>query len=198
MIVYLVSFSWYGVASLARNDLIATHPLKVDEIMRLWFLRWTALTKLGKFDIIEKEVENVKGRDLKTLSYDNYADLFPGKKGCMVSFDLLLLISKLPSFKGDAHEAIHRLYSLIYPENPWDFTPTKQEHYRILLHVVNVLIKIPDIPLAVRVALEISTVYPENMDILSTVGRLQLHLGDLDAAVITFRKVFICLCDLSH
>lgn len=181
--------SWYSVASLARNDLIACHPLQVDDIMRFWFLRWTALMKLSKFEIIEKEMDNLKARDMKNLYYENFAELFPGKSGTMLSFDVLLLMSKLPSYKNDHHEAIHRLYAMVYPEQPWDFKPNPQQRHCIFMHVVNVLVRIPDIPLAIRVAQDLSNEIPQNVDIVSLLGRLHLQIGDIDNAQIHFLKV---------
>lgn len=181
--------SWRSVAQLARNDIISTHPIEVDQIMKLWYIRWSALVKLKLYDVIQAEVDKLSASDLQSLCYNDYQDIFPEKRGTMLTFDLLLLISNLPSYKGNHHESIHKLYKLLYAQKPYDFRPTKENHFKILLNVVKLLVKIPDIPLALSLLLNLINDQPENVDLWAIYGRLQLQIGDFDNAKISFDKV---------
>ncbi|KAJ3344149.1 Trafficking protein particle complex subunit 12 [Kappamyces sp. JEL0680] len=157
--------------------------------MRLWSIRWSALIQLRQFDIVQTEMDKLKATDLQEMCYENYPDVFGTKKGTMVSFDILLLMATLDSHKGNHHDAIHRLFKLVYPVNAWDFHPSADQHVRILLHVVSVLVKIPDYVLALKLAGTVSAQYPENVDLLSMIGRLHLQIGDLDSAEALFMQV---------
>jgi hypothetical protein len=189
----LIYFSWRNVAQLARNDLIACHPTEVDEIMRLWFLRWTALLKLKLYDIILQESEKLKISEMQDLSFSSFPDVFPEYSGTMLTFDILVLLAKVPSFKGNHNDSIHKLYRLLYPQKAWDFRPDKIEHYRILLHVISVLTLMPDLPLAISLTETIALEFPDNVDMLAMLGRLQLQVGDIQSAFEQFQKVNLFL-----
>lgn len=164
--------------------------------MKLWHLRWTALLKLSKFDIIETEISNLKALDLKEMCFDDYQEFFPARLGTMISFDVLLIICKLPSFKGNHNESIYRLFKLLTPENYWDFKPSREQHFRIILNIVNIVVKIPDLIRAIELAQIVSNEFPGNLDILALVGRLELQVGNINAAHNTFSKVLICPINL--
>lgn len=162
--------------------------------MRLWFLRWTALLKLKLYDIILEEAEHLKLSEMQELSYSNFPEIFPEYSGTMLTFDLLVLLAKIPSFKGNHNESVHKLYRLLYPQKPWDFRADKIEHYRILLHVISVLILMPDLPLAISLTETIALEFPDNVDMLAMLGRLQLQVGDIEKAFEQFQKVtMLCL-----
>jgi hypothetical protein len=128
--------------------------------------------------------------DLKDYMYEDYQDIFPRKSGCMISFNLLLLMNCLPSYKGLHYESINRLYKMVYPVNSWDFRPTKEQHLTILLKIVVILVKISDLSLAVELLKSIVIGNSESLDILGLLGRLQLQLGDIEGARGTFSDVF--------
>lgn len=182
------SNSWRAVAILAKNDLVATHPMEVSKIMKLWHLRWTALLKLSLFEIVEKEVEKLKLHDLEALDYGKYGDLFE-EKGCMVSFECLLIAAKVASYKGNHQESIHQMYKLLCPIRIYDFRPTEKQHYIILANVIGLLLRLQDYRLATELATSLSNQLPNNIDLLSMVGRLELQVGDTKAAYTTFCKI---------
>ncbi|KAJ3079467.1 hypothetical protein HK102_003764, partial [Quaeritorhiza haematococci] len=53
----LIARSWRSTALLAQHRLLKCHPGQVDEIMRLWFIRLVALTKLKLFEIAAAEMD---------------------------------------------------------------------------------------------------------------------------------------------
>lgn len=158
--------------------------------MRLWFLRWDALIKMKQFDVVATELEKLNTKDLQGLDFSLFPELFPNRTGTMVSFDLLLLLALFPSHTGNHDESIHRLYCLIYPQKARDFKPDRIQHYRVLLHVISVLVGIPDIPLAIDLTKTVLSQFPESLEILSVLGKLELQVGDVDAAKATFETVF--------
>lgn len=180
--------SWRLASQLARNDIISCHPTHIESLMKFWNLRWTALINLKCYEVIEKEIDRLK-IDLKDYMYEDYQDIFPGKSGCMISFNLLLLINCLPSYKGMHYESIHRLYKMIYPVNIWDFRPTKEQHLKILLNIVGILVKISDLSLAIELLKSILKENSESLDIIALLGRLQLQLGDIEGARKAFSEV---------
>jgi hypothetical protein len=68
-----------AVAQLARNDLIATHPLQVDRIMHLWFVRWWAMLRLSLFDAIKMEADKLNVFEALELVYEAYPQFFPDR-----------------------------------------------------------------------------------------------------------------------
>ncbi|KAJ3000078.1 Trafficking protein particle complex subunit 12 [Globomyces sp. JEL0801] len=156
------SNSWRSVALLARNDIIACHPANVDELMRLYYIRWSSMIKLRLYDIVQGEMDKLRVNDSQDLFFEKYPDVFEGRKGLMISFDVLVLIHKLPSYKKNIHESIHRFYKLLCPQKPTDFRPTKEQHIRILFHIINLLIQIPDISLAIQVEVILGITSPDS------------------------------------
>jgi hypothetical protein len=73
------SNSMRAVAQLARNDLIATHPLQVDRIMHLWFVRWWAMLRLSLFDAIKLEADKLNVFEAQELVYEAYPQFFPDR-----------------------------------------------------------------------------------------------------------------------
>jgi tetratricopeptide (TPR) repeat protein len=157
--------------------------------MKLWHIRWTALLKLKLYDIIIAEMDKLKFSDMQDLIFENYKDVFPDRHGQMISFDCLFLMCRIPSLKGNYHESIHKVYKLLYPQKPWDYRPTAEQHRKLTFFVVNLLTKLPDYPMATKLLFSILKYQDKDMEIWSTLGRLQLQQGDIDGAIRSFIKV---------
>ena len=159
--------------------------------MKFWHLRWTALLKLKLYEVIQTEMEKVKFTEFQEMVYESYKDIFPDKQGLMISFDCLFIMCKLPSLRGNHHESIHKVYRLLYPQKPWDFKPTKEQHLKLVLLAVHLLTQLPDYPLASKLLKEVLKSNNDNVELWSTLGRMQLQQGDIFSAIKSFIHVLL-------
>jgi hypothetical protein len=157
--------------------------------MKYWGIRWKAMMNLRLYDHIASEVEKLNLQDIQNLCYEQYQDIFPGRKGSMLTLEILILYAKLPSYKGNHYESIHRLYKILYPSKPFDFYPSDQDKDIVTIQVCNILCRIPDFSLALSVLSALVKKNPNNVDYLSAVGRLQLQVGNIESAWTTFQRV---------
>lgn len=169
------SNSMRNLAILARNDLIATHPQNVDDIMRLWFIRWWALLKLSFFDIIKLEADklNVFEHEGSGLFFEQYPQVFPDRTGPMISFELKIFINSIPSLKGNHFESLHLMYQMLYARSLQCYKLNKLQRTRIVFQIINLLLSMEDTISAAAVLNSIASNMEENVDIWSALGRLE-------------------------
>ncbi|TPX71411.1 hypothetical protein SpCBS45565_g01058 [Spizellomyces sp. 'palustris'] len=197
--------SWRSVAILARQRLIATHPTQVKEIMRLWFVRLTALARLKLFEFASSELHKVGATDLDppNLRYEKYLDVFPNANGSMLSFEIRLFWARIPSFKGHHQESINRMYKLLYicrrmvqqcksgsgksedePESVW-----RNREGQIQLQIANLLLDLKDHRAASAVLRAVSQSRASDANLLSALGRVHLQMGNVTTARDVFQRV---------
>jgi hypothetical protein len=165
--------SMRSTAILARNDLIALHPANVDEIMRLWLMRWWALLRLSMYDIIKMEADKLNVYDSPSLKFENYPQVFLDRTGPMISFELKIFVNTIPSFKGNYSESIHLMYQMLYSRSLKCYNLTPLQHSRIIFQIVNLLICMDDHVLAASVLTSFASNVGHDIDVWSAVGRLQ-------------------------
>lgn len=182
--------SWRSLARLARNDIIGIHPLQVDAIMRLWLLRWWALSKLCMFDIIQSEVDGLNAMDPVDMNFEDYPGIFADRTGPMVSFELVMFLCTLPSKKGIHHESINRMHKLLFRR----FTHSNYEldaklRARVVCQMVNVLLAMQDYVNAALKLESIAIFFNDDPDIWSAIGRIYLQLGNIPSVHRAFLQV---------
>ncbi|KAJ3117326.1 Trafficking protein particle complex subunit 12 [Nowakowskiella sp. JEL0407] len=197
--IFLKTNSWRAVAKLARKRLLACHPGQIDEIMRLWFLRLTAMVRLKLYEVVALELERLGEFDAPELVYEKYPDVFPGRSGKMVSLELFLFSAQFPGVKGGEYlESVNRIYKIIYPlkflyaglervderrEVVWTQLGVCQ------MAVINNLLELKDYETAIELMRGVIEEYGVNPDILSALGRIYMQLGDIVSAKNTFARV---------
>ncbi|KAJ1527375.1 Trafficking protein particle complex subunit 12 [Nowakowskiella sp. JEL0078] len=189
--------SWRALAKLARKRLLACHPGQVSAIMRLWFLRLTALVRLRLLDVVALELDRLGDFHTPELMFERYPDVFVGRTGSMVSLELRLFVAQFSAVRGDLVGAVNKVYQLLL-EVRRSMASSNDEKQRELMRsqigvlqivVVNNLLEMKDYSTAIDLMDEVVDKYHSNPDIISVLGRMYLQLGDLPSARNTFSQV---------
>ncbi|KAI8820202.1 uncharacterized protein EV422DRAFT_497174, partial [Fimicolochytrium jonesii] len=186
---------WRAVAIHVRQLLIRTHPADVPSIMRLWYIRLVALVRLKLYEFANSELMKISnGGDLDNpaLRYEAYPDVFgANKSGPMVTFELRAFWARLPSFKGNHHESINRMYTLLYTcrtmirNAKTEASPSRIWHARaaqLQLQIANLLLDLKDHRAATGILRALVSSYPTDAPLACALGRLYLQLGNTPAA----------------
>lgn len=190
---------------------MSCHPTQVQDIMRLWTIRLSALYRLGHHDVMELELKKLGDLSASQLLYDNYPHFWPpesGKQGSMVPFDIRILACLPPSLKGNHSESIKRLYQFLFETRKAGLRAKSlstsrtessrnslADHWRtrenmIKVQIANQLLRIPDYELAIKVLESLGLCdLDEESEVDAVCGRLHLQLGNLSAAEAYFEKI---------
>ncbi|KAJ3330012.1 hypothetical protein HDU76_006666 [Blyttiomyces sp. JEL0837] len=119
----IMSNSWRAACVLARDRLVhvlSRTPQRVEDIMRWWYVRLVGLERLRRWDVLAAEMERLMGSiaatpngGSKAWRFEAYPEVFPGRKGDMVSFEIRVMWARLPALRGGVSDAISRIYALI-------------------------------------------------------------------------------------
>ncbi|KAI9301132.1 hypothetical protein BJ944DRAFT_153714, partial [Cunninghamella echinulata] len=166
---------WKSVARYARQKLVQTSPTDLETIFQLWYIRLLALYQLGLYQLASAEFE--KMGDFQQLQYHH----------CM-PFEMRVLWAILP-IKLQHHLITLERLSLLAIQ----CQKNSQDHHReiqVYMILVTQFIQINDYHSASKL---LSTIFDKvsssstsdngvKIDLLSSLGRLYLQLGDLDSA----------------
>ncbi|TPX60692.1 hypothetical protein PhCBS80983_g01653 [Powellomyces hirtus] len=196
LLALVSAHSWRAVASYCRAQLIQTHPTDIPVIMRLWFVRIWALTKLKLHEFASSELNKI-APDLNApqFQYEAYPDIFPGRTGSMISFEIRMFWARMPALKGRPMEAINRLYALLHKTRwstiPTDATPARSATRAIQLQlaIANIfLVDLNDHRAATAILLALTQQHPTDANLASSLGRLYLQVGNVPAARAVFAR----------
>ncbi|KAI8589627.1 hypothetical protein BDZ88DRAFT_417480 [Geranomyces variabilis] len=199
LLALIAAHSWRSVASYARSRLIDTHPTDVPAIMRLWFVRIHALTKLKLHEFASGELQKVApDLDSVALRYETYPETFPGRSGSMVSFEIRMYWARIPAFKGRPMETINRLYALLRAvravgaESGGDESERARAATRavqVQLSIANIfLVDLRDHRAATAILVALCVQYPTDAQLAAALGRLYLQVGNIPAARAAFAR----------
>ncbi|KAL4586500.1 hypothetical protein LXL04_011136 [Taraxacum kok-saghyz] len=160
-----------------------------------------ALTKLRRFSDAVTELDSLEnGLDNVIYTYENYPDHYPNRHGSMVPFSLRWLYAELPSRVGNRQETLDRFYILLHfirsktandqstmSDDIWKKREglvinsiishhLSHKEFGVCLELIKDLIKRDSNPTARAV-------------LMSKLGYIQMQLGDLEGAKVSFRTV---------
>ncbi|XP_071735717.1 uncharacterized protein [Rutidosis leptorrhynchoides] len=162
-----------------------------------------ALTKLRRFSEAVTELDTLEnGIDNVIYSYENYPNHYPNRYGSMAPFALRWLYAELPSKVGNRAETIDRFYMLLqfvrektettrggpgFSDDIWKKREglvinsiishhLSHKEYVVCLDLIKDLIKRDSTPVARAV-------------LMSKLGYIQMQLGDLEGAKVSFGGV---------
>nr|XP_039257097.1 trafficking protein particle complex subunit 12-like [Styela clava] len=187
--------------------------LNTSETLQLWYTRIYILTKLKLYDMATSEISTFKNLDNADLYYEFYPDVYPGRRGSMVSFSFRLLHAEFPRHVDRAQLSLARLHRILNVcdkilqnlndgktevgemtvLNSNDVEASiklwNERKVRTLFSIGNTLMQLKDYTLAVEVYDRILKMHPESAVALqSGIGRVYLHLGDIRAAQLRFTE----------
>ncbi|KAK0081987.1 hypothetical protein PV325_011269 [Microctonus aethiopoides] len=187
------------------------HPSKhTPHSLQLWYTRLSLLAKLRQIDIMKAESQPFGNLDKPDMYFIFYPELYGTRHGSMASFAFRLLLAEIPSYYGEAKEAIDNLYKLLATINQIiknlsiglaeeggtaKFGTAEREdsiklwngrQCRVLISIVNCALIIKNFVLAIDVLEDLYKLTNwtlEQAEILkSAIGRVHLFLGDVSAA----------------
>ncbi|CAO3651913.1 unnamed protein product [Cunninghamella echinulata] len=175
LVTMVMNNHWKSVARYARQKLVQTPPTDLETIFQLWYIRLLALYQLGLYQLASAEFE--KMGDFQQLQYHH----------CM-PFEMRVLWAILP-IKLQHHLITLERLSLLAIQ----CQKNSQDHHReiqVYMILVTQFIQINDYHSASKL---LSTIFDKvsssptsdngvKIDLLSSLGRLYLQLGDLDSA----------------
>ncbi|RCH81332.1 hypothetical protein CU097_000706, partial [Rhizopus azygosporus] len=175
---------WRSVAKYARQHIIQSDPSDLKSILELWHMRLLALTKLGLYQLATAELEK-----LGDLNRPELRD--PVTKESMVPFALWILWARLPSFLKYPNVTLERLTMLaakckrMQQRDPvWE-----RREIQTYLVIASHWIAIQNYSAAVNTMEDVLKKRPDQVDVLSGLGRLYLQMGDVGSATSMFERI---------
>ncbi|KAG1055457.1 hypothetical protein G6F46_002014 [Rhizopus delemar] len=181
--VMMMNNMWRSVAKYARQQIIQSDGSQVKHILQLWHMRLLALTKLGLYQLATAEFEKLG--DLDRLELKD-----PATNESLVPFSLWILWARLPSYLKYPRLTLERLAMLAARCKKHKTDPI-WAHREIQTYLVLVThwIAIEDYSAAASTMELILSKSPDQVDILSGLGRLYLQMGDIDSANRMFERM---------
>ncbi|CAH1395351.1 unnamed protein product [Nezara viridula] len=174
--------------------------------IQLWFTRFCLLLKLNAFQVVESEANPWWDLDKPDLYYQFYPELYGGKLGTMVPFQMRLLLASLPAYLKNCPKAFERLYSVLAivrkilsnldngkseDGSLFELSPKEREiskqvwssrEARVLHSIINVALMAKNFILAIEVLqslAEKSVSINQKRALESSLGRIFLQVGDV-------------------
>ncbi|XP_057314478.1 trafficking protein particle complex subunit 12-like [Hydractinia symbiolongicarpus] len=207
---YLTAYG-QGVSSTKAQE----RTLLTPKLLQIWFVRISLLIKLRMFSSAEAELVAFKDFEGPDMYYQFYPQLYPGRKGSIVSFSFRLLHAELPQYNGRPNVALDRLYLLLskvtrvvsnlsnglnedgeknvdipHAELEERLKLWKKRQLQIHYSLGNCLLGMKEYTLAVKLFEEVIKLDPaRKLPILSAIGRIYLQFGDFETATKYFKMV---------
>ncbi|CAO3651555.1 unnamed protein product [Mucor hiemalis] len=179
---------WRSIAKYARQQIVQSDPSQVESILSLWHMRLLALTKLGLCQLASAEFEKLGDLDRPEL-------MNPNTQQSLVPFELRVLWGTLPALLKYPTITLERITILaVYCKKMQKKYPEQIELWRhreiqTYLVLATQWIGIKDYTAAASTMELILTKVPDEIDILSSLGRLYLQMGDIASANRMFERM---------
>ncbi|EFJ34157.1 hypothetical protein SELMODRAFT_82681 [Selaginella moellendorffii] len=164
-----------------------------------------ALAKLGNYTSAAEELAALGDLQNASFFYEDHPDVYPGISGSMVPFSLRWLHAAIPYRIGQASTSMERMYSLLdycsqkeekalaadgkSEEIDEIFSSWKRRKEIVNFAIINLHLGQKDYIVALRFVNETLARDPENVELWSKFAHVQLQLGDVDGAKLSFAKV---------
>ncbi|MED6179724.1 hypothetical protein PIB30_003525 [Stylosanthes scabra] len=168
----------------------------------LTYLAYNALAfaKLRRFNEASAELDSMEDLDSHHYRYETYPKVYPNRTGSMVPFSLRWLHALLPIKLGHRNQGVDRLYTLLdfVRDKIRDKEKNNLEHSVQIwkkreVFVVNCIIgnHLSHKEFTVCLSLLNELLSRDSLDLLlvSQLGYVQLQIGDLEGAKVSFSKV---------
>ncbi|ORX56179.1 hypothetical protein DM01DRAFT_1285275 [Hesseltinella vesiculosa] len=170
---------WRSLARHAKQKLLQTAPTDMPSIIQLWYIRLLALYQLGFYQLASAEFEKF-GDLLTNMSLSEEDD-------ALIPFDMRVLWALLPSKLQHPLVTLERLSILVIHCQRWR---QEQREMRVSLLLVSQWIHMQDFAKATVTLQALKEKYKgPNLDLVSSLGRLYLQLGDIYHATEMFHQV---------
>ncbi|KAI8875343.1 TPR-like protein [Backusella circina FSU 941] len=179
---------WRAVAKHARQQIVHADPNNVDEILKLWYMRLLALTKLGLNQLASAEFEKLGDLNRAELKNEETGESF-------VPYELWILWGRLPFFLKFPSITLERLTMLgvhckkMQKRNSNNKSIWEKREIQTYLILATHWIAMKEYSPAALTMKYILEKVPDDIDVLSGLGRLYLQMGDLESASTMFRKM---------
>ncbi|XP_055956191.1 trafficking protein particle complex subunit 12 [Patella vulgata] len=170
--------------------------------------------RLRLYEPLDSEMRAFNSMDSPDLYFEFYPQVYPGRRGSMVSFGLRILHAELPHFMGRHQESLDKLYYILAvtskivknleaglsedgagielkPESRavslklWSNRET-QVQYKI----ASVLLSMKDYEAAISIFEMLAEKETENkINLMSGIGRIYLQMGNISKATDAFKQV---------
>ncbi|CAO3661536.1 unnamed protein product [Umbelopsis ramanniana] len=187
--------SWRSVARFARNRIVQTNPSHLAEILQLWYVRLQALVNLRLYQLALAELDKLGDLNRQEYTFEYHQGLFPGKSGIMIPFELRVLSANLPGLMKHYNNSIERLTILAMECQKMQLNSNedgelwRKREVSLYIMLANFLLEIKDFPLTIQIMTKTVSKFSDEEpepDVISTLGRLYLQLGNIQDA----KKVF--------
>ncbi|KAI8059752.1 hypothetical protein BDF21DRAFT_348428 [Thamnidium elegans] len=179
---------WRSIAKYARQQIVQSDPSQVEDILKLWHMRLLALIKLGLCQLASAEFEKLGDLDRPEL-----CDMHTNQS--LVPFELRILWGTLPSYLKYPTLALERITMLAVYCKKMQLKDVDQvslwqrREVQTYLVLATHWINIRDYSSAAATMQLILTKLPDHIDVLSSLGRLYLQMGDLNSANRMFDRI---------
>ncbi|CAK9256119.1 unnamed protein product [Sphagnum jensenii] len=159
-----------------------------------------ALMKLRSYGAAADELAALGDLDSPHYQYEQHPLLYPGKSGSMVPFALRCMHAELPHRTGQTSTTMERLYALLAHCNS-RVTAVKpllvwmRRKEAVIYNLVSHHLHQKQFVVALQWLNQLLARTPTDGNLLSKVGYVQLQLGDIEGAQLTFSKVEALLSD---
>ncbi|KAI7862677.1 hypothetical protein BDF14DRAFT_1876567 [Spinellus fusiger] len=178
---------WRSVARYARQRL-------------LWYIRLLALVKLGLHQLASAEFDKLGDLHRPELTAEYHPQLYPGRIGTLVPFELWMLWACLPAWLKYPLLSLERITLLsvdckkMQSRDPEKQGVWRQREMQVYLVLSTQLMAMQDFSTAASMMEMVLEHFAtrdgkQNIDILSGLGRLYLQLGDYASAEKMYQRI---------
>ncbi|KAJ6918853.1 hypothetical protein NC651_012957 [Populus alba x Populus x berolinensis] len=156
-----------------------------------------SFTKLRRFQEAQTELDSLDDFNSHHYRYETYPKIYPNRSGSMVPFSLRWLHALLPIKLGNRQEGLDRFYLLLdfvrerlnRNGNDESVKVWRKREVFVVNHIINQHLSNKE--LSVCLDLINALISRGNLDpaLLSKLGYVQMQIGDLDGANVSFGKV---------
>eukprot|EP01130_Rhizamoeba_saxonica_P018937 TRINITY_DN9665_c0_g1_i1.p1 TRINITY_DN9665_c0_g1~~TRINITY_DN9665_c0_g1_i1.p1 ORF type:complete len:383 (-),score=81.26 TRINITY_DN9665_c0_g1_i1:14-1162(-) len=210
LITLMKKNAWISVIELAEKCLMSEELLEMKLQYRLAIIY--GMIRMKMFENALSEFNNIGDFDSEKYLYESYPKLYPDKQGTMIPFTMRLLKAELDmkydnvisslevlleyckqhKSEHNTSDILETIYfnqlnnlsnneKVVVPEYDEFSTWTEREN-RIILSIINWHIKQKEYPIAIRLTEKLLQLFPNDPFLLSTLGKINLHSGNIKKA----------------